>query len=99
MCGVSAFENRQNPESHGESVRVGSYVYIYIYIYNVYVCVYMCVNVCVSFQLIKRILLQKPGGVTILEYEETESICDSSRRQMVNMLAAHMTETEGYIIP
>ncbi len=72
-----------------------------MYIYMcVYVNVYMCVNVCVSFQLIKRILLQKPGGVTILkEYEETESICDSSRRQMVNMLAAHMTETEGYIIP
>ncbi len=54
----------------------------------------------VSFQLIKRILLEKPGGVEILkEYEETGSICDSSRRQMVNMLAAHMTETEGYIIP
>ncbi len=54
----------------------------------------------VSFQLIKRILLEKPGGVTILkEYEETGSIYDSSRRQMVNMLAAHMTETEGYIIP
>ncbi len=54
----------------------------------------------VSFQLIKRILLEKPGGVEILkEYEETGSICDSSRQQMVNMLAAHMTETEGYIIP
>ncbi len=78
-------------------------VYIYIYI-NICVCVYvnvyMCVNVCVSFQLIKSILLEKPGGVAILkEYEETGSVCDSSRRQMVNMLAAHMTETEGYIIP
>ncbi len=59
-----------------------------------YICMY------VSFQLIKRILLEKPGGVEILkEYEETGSICDSSRRQTVNMLAAHMTETEGYIIP
>ncbi len=26
MCGVSACENSQNPVSHGESVRVGSYI-------------------------------------------------------------------------
>ncbi len=48
MCGVSACENRQNRVSHGESVRVGSSVYIYIYIYiymYVYVCVYIYVYV------------------------------------------------------
>ncbi|KAI4885544.1 hypothetical protein NFI96_007003 [Prochilodus magdalenae] len=47
--------------------------------------------------LIKEILLSKPGGTVVLkEYEDTGTICDSSRRQMVNILAAHMTETEGY---
>ncbi len=75
-----------------------------LYMLLSYVCICKCIYVCkcmyVSFQLIKRILLEKPGGVAILkEYEETGSICDSSRRQMVNMLAPHMTETEGYIIP
>ncbi|KAG9260186.1 hypothetical protein AMEX_G16206 [Astyanax mexicanus] len=48
--------------------------------------------------LIKEILLSKPGGTAVLkEYEDTGTICDSSRRQMVNILAAHMTETEGRI--
>lgn len=53
--------------------------------------------VCQLFQLVKKVLLDKPGGAAVLkEYEDTGSICDSSRRQMVNILAAHMTETEGY---
>lgn len=57
------------------------------------------INLFCQFQLIKKVLLEKPGGVAILkEYENTGGICDSSRRQMVNMLAAHMTETEGYDI-
>ncbi|MED6237696.1 hypothetical protein ATANTOWER_032481 [Ataeniobius toweri] len=46
--------------------------------------------------LIKQILQTKPGGTTVLEeYEETGMLCDSRRRQMVNILAAHMVETEG----
>lgn len=52
--------------------------------------------VCQLFQLVKKVLMEKPGGAAVLkEYEDTGSICDSSRRQMVNILAAHMTETEG----
>ncbi|CAL8259141.1 unnamed protein product [Arctogadus glacialis] len=48
--------------------------------------------------LVKNVLLEKPGGATVLkEYEDTGKICDSSRRQMVNILAAHMTEKEGRI--
>ncbi|KAK0148560.1 putative nuclease HARBI1 [Merluccius polli] len=48
--------------------------------------------------LIKQILQTKPGGTTVLEeYEETGMLCDSRRRQMVNILAAHMVETEGRI--
>ncbi|XP_071326665.1 uncharacterized protein [Trachinotus anak] len=47
-------------------------------------------------KLIKQILQTKPGGTTVLEeYEETGMLCDSRRRQMVNILAAHMVETEG----
>ena len=48
----------------------------------------------------KNVLLEKPGGATVLkEYEDTGKICDSSRRQLVNILAAHMTEKEGYDSP
>ncbi|KAI4893751.1 hypothetical protein NFI96_007619 [Prochilodus magdalenae] len=51
----------------------------------------------ISQKLIKETLLSKPGGTVVLkEYEDTGTICDSSRRQMVNILVAHMTETEGY---
>ncbi|KAK0136752.1 hypothetical protein N1851_027064 [Merluccius polli] len=52
----------------------------------------------VTKDLVKNVLLEKPGGATVLkEYEDTGKICDSSRRQMVNILAAHMTEKEGRI--
>ncbi|XP_018552123.1 uncharacterized protein LOC108897147 isoform X2 [Lates calcarifer] len=48
--------------------------------------------------LIKQILQTKPGGTSVLEeYEETVSLCDSRRRQTINILAAHMVETEGRI--
>ncbi|XP_031148514.1 uncharacterized protein LOC116045134 [Sander lucioperca] len=48
--------------------------------------------------LIQQILQTKPGGTTVLEeYEETGTLCDSRRRQMINILAAHMVETEGRI--
>ncbi|KAF5885431.1 uncharacterized protein DAT39_022714, partial [Clarias magur] len=46
--------------------------------------------------LIKQILQTKPGGTSILEeYEVTGTLSDGRRRQMVNILAAHMVETEG----
>ncbi|KAJ8012627.1 hypothetical protein DPEC_G00044840 [Dallia pectoralis] len=48
--------------------------------------------------LIQQILQTKPGGITVLEeYEETGTLCDSRRRQMINILAAHMVETVGRI--
>nr|XP_023659189.1 uncharacterized protein LOC111839474 [Paramormyrops kingsleyae] len=48
--------------------------------------------------MVYKILLSKPGGIAVLtEYEETGTICDSSRRQMVNILAVQMTESEGRI--
>ncbi|KAF5888161.1 uncharacterized protein DAT39_022002, partial [Clarias magur] len=49
--------------------------------------------------LIKQILQTKPGGTSVLEeYEVTGTLSDGRRRQMVNILAAHMVETEGTIL-
>lgn len=49
-----------------------------------------------SVQLVNQILLTKPGGAAVLEeYEETGTLRDSRRRQIINILAAHMVETEG----
>ncbi|XP_030581778.1 uncharacterized protein LOC115777891 [Archocentrus centrarchus] len=49
-------------------------------------------------ELVKQILVTKPGGAAVLEeYEETGTLSDSRRRQMINMLAAHMVEAEGRI--
>ncbi|XP_041862013.1 uncharacterized protein LOC121652911 [Melanotaenia boesemani] len=48
--------------------------------------------------LIKGILEAKPGGSTVLqEYDETGTLSDSRRRQMVNVLTAHMVESEGRV--
>ncbi|XP_056331620.1 uncharacterized protein LOC130243470 isoform X1 [Danio aesculapii] len=48
--------------------------------------------------LIKQILQTKSGGTKVLEeYDETGTLCDSTRRQMVNILAAYMVEMEGRI--
>lgn len=46
--------------------------------------------------MVKEILTTKPGGAAVVEeYEETGTLSDTRRRQMVNMLSAHMVESEG----
>ena len=50
----------------------------------------------VLFQLVVSVLAKKPGGDRIVkEYNRTKGVTDSSRRQMVNILAADMTESHG----
>ncbi|XP_059892875.1 uncharacterized protein LOC132446569 [Gadus macrocephalus] len=46
--------------------------------------------------LIEKILTTKPGGDRVMEeYAKTKSITDSTRRQLINILTAGMTETHG----
>ncbi|KAK6328737.1 hypothetical protein J4Q44_G00007150 [Coregonus suidteri] len=46
--------------------------------------------------LIEKILTSKPGGERIMqEYGKTKSLTDATRRQMINILVAEMTETHG----
>ena len=48
------------------------------------------------FKLIEKILTTKPGGEHIMqEYAKTKSLKDATRRQMINILAAEMTQTHG----
>ncbi len=50
----------------------------------------------VIFKLVETILVQKPGGERIInEYNRTKSLGDETRRKMVNILAADMTEKNG----
>ncbi|XP_049420245.1 uncharacterized protein LOC125881224 [Epinephelus fuscoguttatus] len=50
--------------------------------------------------LVECALTTKPGGDRILkEYSRTKGLTDSSRRQMINILAADMTETHGTAPP
>ncbi|XP_056466869.1 uncharacterized protein LOC130405728 [Gadus chalcogrammus] len=50
--------------------------------------------------LVESALAKKPGGDRIVkEYNRTKGLTDSSRRQMVNILAADMTETHGMAPP
>ena len=43
-----------------------------------------------------KILTSRPGGERIMqEYGKTKSLTDATRRQMMNILAAEMTETHG----
>ncbi|XP_056438927.1 uncharacterized protein LOC130375809 isoform X3 [Gadus chalcogrammus] len=47
-------------------------------------------------QLVESILSTKPGGERILqEYNRTKSLVDETRRKMVNILAADLTEKNG----
>ncbi|KAI3365759.1 hypothetical protein L3Q82_000699 [Scortum barcoo] len=47
-------------------------------------------------QVVESALTKKPGGDRIMkEYIRTKGLTDSSRRQMVNILAADMTEIHG----
>ena len=57
---------------------------------------YCLVFYSVVSQLVESALAKKPGGDSIVEeYNRTKGLTDSSRRQMVNILAADMTETHG----
>lgn len=48
------------------------------------------------FKLVESILTKKSGGERIInEYNRTKSLLDESRRKMVNILAADMTEKNG----
>ncbi len=53
-----------------------------------------CFALC--FKLVKSILTKKPGGERIInEYNWSKSLTDETRRKMVNILAADMTEKNG----
>ncbi|KAK7909765.1 hypothetical protein WMY93_014449 [Mugilogobius chulae] len=50
----------------------------------------------VFLQMIESILKKKPGGDRVLsEYARTKSLTDGRRRDMVNILVAHMTSEHG----
>ncbi|KAB5549082.1 hypothetical protein PHYPO_G00063180 [Pangasianodon hypophthalmus] len=47
-------------------------------------------------QLIEDVLKSKSGGEAVIqEYQATETLTDATRRQMINILVAHMIETHG----
>lgn len=49
-----------------------------------------------KLKLIEKILTTKPGGERIMqEYARTKSLTDATRRQMINILTAAMTEAHG----
>ena len=53
-----------------------------------------CFALCVK--LVESILTKKPGGERIInEYNRSKSLTDDTRRKMVNILAADMTEKNG----
>lgn len=57
--------------------------------------IYMYVFI-IIFKLVETILVQKPVEECIItEYNRTKSLGDETRRKMVNILAAHMTEKNG----
>nr|XP_040034893.1 uncharacterized protein LOC120820775 [Gasterosteus aculeatus aculeatus] len=48
-------------------------------------------------QLIEAVLRGKSGGEDVLqEYQTTETLTDAARRQMVNILVAHMIDNHGH---
>ncbi len=47
--------------------------------------------------MVEDVLKFKSGGEAVLqEYQETETLTDVTRRQMINILVAHMIDTHGY---
>lgn len=53
-----------------------------------------CFALCLK--LVESILTKKPGGGhTINEYNRSKPLTDETRRKMVNILAADMTEKNG----
>lgn len=50
----------------------------------------------IIMKLVESILVQKPGGEHVInEYNRTKTLGDETRRKMVNILAADMTEKNG----
>lgn len=46
--------------------------------------------------MVHTVLKSKPGGDKIMyEYDKTQTLSDSTRRQLVNMLVANMIEVHG----
>lgn len=55
-----------------------------------------CIVLQFVFKLVESILTKKPGGERIInEYNRAKSLVDESRRKMVNILAADLTEKNG----
>lgn len=53
-----------------------------------------CFTLCLK--LVESILTKRPGGERIMnEYNRSKSLTDETRRKMVNILAADMTEKNG----
>ncbi len=49
--------------------------------------------------MVEDVLKFKSDGKAVLEeYQETETFTDAKRRQIINILAAHMIDTHGYFI-
>ncbi len=47
--------------------------------------------------MVKDVLKLKSGGEAVLQvYQESETLTDATRRQMINILVAHMIDTHGY---
>ncbi len=47
--------------------------------------------------MVEDVLKFKSDGKAVLEeYQETETFTDAKRRQIINILAAHMIDTHGY---
>ncbi|XP_016418218.1 uncharacterized protein LOC107748075 isoform X2 [Sinocyclocheilus rhinocerous] len=44
-----------------------------------------------------RVVIRPGGGNVLKEYEDTGTISDDTRKVMVNILVAHMMETEGRV--
>ena len=52
----------------------------------------------VSYQLIETVLRSKSGGEEVLqEHQGAETLTDATRRQMVNIVVAHMIDNHGYV--
>ncbi|CAL8342215.1 unnamed protein product [Arctogadus glacialis] len=51
-------------------------------------------------EMVEKALLRKPGGEDVLEeYKSENTLKHSTRRHLVNILASHMTEMHGRIVP
>ncbi|KAK0145642.1 hypothetical protein N1851_015423 [Merluccius polli] len=49
-------------------------------------------------KMVNEVIQRKPGGEKIIEeYHKTQTLCDVTRRQLVNVLVADMLEVHGYV--